>query len=220
MPSLNAAAFGVISGDVQTNQEEARDTTSGTANNAPSGTLFALQYFQSAGRGGGTFRYVRTFIKFDTSSITNATNVVLSTNKAGSGDADNVFVVKSNAFTGEDGTLANDDFNNLSFGAANLYSQAATGTEWLYSASGGTNDVALNSDAASDINNNDTFIVALITGLDFNDEGLEDDGDVTNQINFGAAPKITYDEVVAVPPYIKLNNGRYKLTAGKLTIKQ
>ena len=222
MPSQNAAAFGIIVGSSQTNQEEARDATSGTANNAPSGDQTGMQYFQSAGRGGGTFRYIRTFIRFDTSSITNATNVVLNIQKAAAvsnSDADNVFVVKSDAFTGEDSTLADEDFNNLSFGAANLYSQSATGTEWLY-ASSGTNDVALNSDAASDINNNSTFTIALITGLDFNDQGLSEDGDITNLINFGGIMKITNDEVVAVPPYIKLNNGRYKLTAGKLTIKQ
>ena len=218
MPTQNAAAFGIITGTSQTTQEEARDATSGTANNAPSGNVVAMQYFQSAGRGGGTFRYIRTFIKFDTSSITTATNVVLNVQKAASGDADNVFVVKSNAFTGEDGVLANDDFNNLSFGAANLYSQAATGTEWLYGS--GTNDVALNSDAASDINNNSTFSIALIAGLDFNDQGLSEDGDVTNDVNFSGIMRITYDESPAVPPYIKLENGRYRLTAGKLTIKQ
>ena len=43
MPSQNAAAFGIIVGSSQTNQEEARDATSGTANNSPSGDQTGMQ---------------------------------------------------------------------------------------------------------------------------------------------------------------------------------
>jgi len=182
---------GFITGNSAANQAAARDVATGTATNEPSNDQGGMQYFQSSGRGGGTFRYIRTFLKFDTSGITGASNFVLNVGKAAAGtgaSTTKVFVVKSDAFTGEDNALAAADFNNLDF--STLYTAAATGTTWAYGS--GTNDITLSSGAASDINGNNTFIVALVGTLDYNDQGLEEDGADTHTVGFGGTIQLTF----------------------------
>ena len=193
MATQAASHVGFITGTSQANQAAARDATSGTTTNAPSGNQSAIQYFQSSGRGGGTFRYIRTFFRFDTSGISGASDFVLNVPKytASGLDTDNVFVMKSTAFNGADNALEANDFDNLGFGAANLYSQSATGDAWSTGASG-TNDITLNAAFATFANAQSVTRVALITSLDFNDNGLEEDGDVTNGINFSGTIQLTY----------------------------
>ena len=193
MATQAASHVGFITGSSQANQAAARDATSGTATNSPSGNQSAMQYYQSSGRGGGTFRYIRTFFRFDTSGISGASNFVLNVPKytVFGLDTDNVFVVKSTAFNGEANALEANDFDNLSFGAANLYSQSATGDAWSTNASG-TNDITLNAAFATFANAQSVTRVALITSLDYNDNGLEGDGDVTNGINFSGTIQLTY----------------------------
>jgi hypothetical protein len=193
MATQAASHVGFITGTSQANQAAARDATSGTATNAPSGNQSAMQYFQSSGRGGGTFRYIRAFFRFDTSGISGASNFVLNVPKytASGLDTDNVFVMKSTAFNGEDNTLEGNDFDNLGFGSANLYSNSATGDAWSTGASG-TNNITLNAAFASFANAQSVTRVALITSLDFNDTGLEEDGDVTNGINFSGTIQLTF----------------------------
>ena len=179
---------GFITGNSAANQAAARDVATGTPTNAPTNDQNSIQYFQNSGRGSGTFRYIRTFLKFDTSGISGGSSFVLNVGKAASGSTTKVFVVKSNAFTGEDGILAAADFNNLDF--STLYTAAATGTTWAYGS--GTNDITLSSGAASDINGNNTFIVALVGTLDYNDAGLEEDGADTHAVGFGGTIQLTF----------------------------
>lgn len=191
MATQAASHVGFIVGSSQANQVAARDATSGTATNAPSGNQSAMQYYQSSGRGGGTFRYIRTFFRFDTSGISGASNFVLNVPKyTVSGlDTDNVFVVKSDAFNGEDNALEANDFNNLDFGV--LYSATATGNTWSTGASG-NNNITLNSAFTTFANANSVTRVALVGVYDYNDVGLEEDGDVTNGINFSGTIQLTY----------------------------
>ena len=191
MATQAASHVGFIVGSSQANQPAARDATSGTATNAPSGDVGGLQYFQSSGRGGGTFRYIRTFFRFDTSGISGGSSFTLQVAKAASGDTNKVFVMKSTAFNGEDNLLEGNDFDNLSFGAANQYSNSATGDTWAYGSSG-TNDIVLNSAFATFANANSVTRVALITSLDFNDAGLEEDGDITNSIDYSGTIQLNF----------------------------
>jgi len=179
---------GFITGNSAANQAAARDVATGTPTNGPGNDQNSIQYFQSSGRGGGTFRYIRTFLIFDTSGISGGSSFVLNVGKAASGSTTKVFVVKSNAFTGEDGILAAADFNNLDF--SSLYSSQATGTTWAYGS--GTNDITLNSSATGDINSNNTFTVALVGTLDYNDTGLEEDGADTHAVGFGGTIQLTF----------------------------
>ena len=191
MATQNAAQIGFIVGFAQSSQASARDAANGTATNSPSGAgSINIQYFQSSGRGGGTFRYTRTFLRFDTSAIQGASSFTLRTAcSVGTTVGETVFVVKSDAFTGEDTTLASADFNNLDF--STLYSNSATGDTFANSNSG-TNDIALNSTAVNDINNNSAFTVALVTRLDYNDGDLEEDGAVNHRTNFSTIPLLDF----------------------------
>ena len=191
MATQNAAQIGFIVGFQQSSQATARDTTGGFPTNSPSGNgAINIQYFQSSGRGGGTFRYTRTFLRFDTSDISGASSFTLKTAcSVGTTATETVFAVKSDAFTGEDTTLASADFNNLDF--STLYSSNATGNTFANSNSG-TNDIALSSTAANDINNNSVFTVALVTRLDYNDSDLEADGAVNHKINFNTIPFLDF----------------------------
>ena len=188
MATQAASHIGFITGNSQANQPAARDAAEGTATNSPSGDQNSIQYFQSSGRGGGTFRYVRTFFRFDTSGISGGSSFSLQVEKAAAGSTTKVFVVKSDAFNGEDNALAANDFNNLDFGV--LYTATATGTTWAYGS--GTNDVALNSTFTTFANANSVTRVALVGILDYNDVGLEEDGDDTQAIDFDGTIQLSY----------------------------
>ena len=188
MATQAASHIGLITGDSKSNQAAARDSATGTPTNSPSGDQNSMQYFQSSGRGGGTFRYIRTFFRFDTSGISGGSSFSLQVGKATAGSTTKVFVVKSDAFNGEDTSLESNDFNNLDFGT--LYSATATGTTWAYGS--GPNDVALNSAFTTFANANSVTRVALVGILDYNDVGLEEDGADTHTIDFSGTIQLSY----------------------------
>ena len=70
MPTLNLNKGGSIVGSVGSTQAAARDVTTGTSISQDIAVNSAVQYFKSSGRGGGTFRYIRSFLQFDASAIT------------------------------------------------------------------------------------------------------------------------------------------------------
>ena len=181
---------GFIVGFAQSSQAAARDIAGGTVTNTPSGDQSSIQVFRSSGRGGGTFRYTRTFLRFDTSGISGASSFILNIAEASTSDTDRVFVLKSDAFNGEDTTLESADFNNLDF--STLFSDSSQGDAW--SAGSGAINITLNNAAAQQINNNNTLTVALVTSHDYNDTGLEEDGDITNRINFSGTIQLTFTE--------------------------
>jgi len=147
--NLNVGYF--IQGDVGSSAQNAHGQASGTANSTGGGQPNAIQYYQSSGRGGGTFRYSRTFLNFDTSGITATTGAVtLSIPGVTNADA-KVYAVKSTHSTPI--LASGDDFNNIDVNT--LYSSLTT---WGTS----TNTITLNATAIAQIENENDFDVAEI----------------------------------------------------------
>ena len=232
--ALNVGYF--IAGDVGSSAQNAHEQASGTVNNTGGAQPSAIQYFQSSGRGGGTYRYTRTFLNFDTSGITGTTGAVTlsipgSTNAdtkftpqdispssargssvsiPGSTNADtNVTAVKSTHTTPI--LASGDDFNNIDVNTP--YSSA---TSWSTS----TNTITLNATAIAQIENENDFDVALLLEDDVNNTAspLEEDGDLSCGVNFGGTITINYTAAVVTPPYIFFNSGKYKIISGKIKI--
>ena len=147
-----------------------RDATSG---NTPvtSRSAVAMYVFHTPGRGSNVYNVTRSFYWFDTSGITGTVDSAdLSIYGYHSGTAD-VIVVKSDAFGGDGGTaLAGADFNN--FDTSTPYSSEVT--SWSTS---GYNDIALNSTAKTDIQNEDALIVCVMEhDHDFQDSAVSNAG--------------------------------------------
>jgi hypothetical protein len=188
-------------------------TANGTAYDSQSGNVNnAIQYFQSSGRGGGTFRFTRAFIHFDTSGISGGSSfqLVLTSTAGNSSDGNyNVIAVNHNAGSGNGSELANSDFDNV-----------IKGTAWSSStayASSGQITFSLNAAAATQIINEDDFNVALILNADYEGEEespLEEDGDISNGIAFGSAINLTYTDPVS--GYTHKINGLASASIGKV----
>ena len=119
MPTINLNKGGRIIGTTDTTQAAARDEASGTSTAQGTDEDSAVQYFKSTGRGGGTFRYIRSFLQFDSSSITSAVgSAILNIESEGISDTADVIVCASDAFGGASDDLINDDFNNVDFSTA------------------------------------------------------------------------------------------------------
>ena len=182
MPALNASKKGFIVGTTQTTQAAARDATTGTHTDATGGESLAIQWFRSSGRGGGSMRYIRTFLYFNTSGITSTvSSATLVIRGSGTNNDADVIGVKSTAFGGDGGTdLADDDFNNLDY--STTYTNELT--SWNTS---GDNNFTLTSDALNDIKNNNAFIIALVEAdSDYSDTDTSDTADDVG-INFSLA---------------------------------
>jgi hypothetical protein len=206
--ALNAGYFN--QGDVGSSAQNAHAQASGTPNQTGGAQPNAIQYFQSSGRGGGTYRYIRTFLNFDTSGISTLSptgNVKLNVQGTTNSDTQ-VYAVKSTHSTP---ILANgDDFNNI-----DVDQQYSGETDWSTS----MNEIILNSFAISDINNQDSFNVALIIKDDLlnTETPLEEDGDLACGVNFGDI-ELEYTLPVLIVPSIKLTSGKVKITSGKIKI--
>ena len=182
MPTLILNKGGSIVGTVDTTQAAARDEANGTSiiQDASSGN--AVQYFKSLGRGGGTFRYIRSFLQFDASAITGTvTAATLNVESQGVNNSGDVIVVASSAFGGASSDLVNSDFSALDFSTS--YSSEIT----TWNNHGSNNAITLNAAARSAISSNNSFICAIINhDSDFQDtDPLSGDGSQTNGIDFG-----------------------------------
>jgi hypothetical protein len=205
--NLNVGYY--IEGDVGSSAQNAHAQASGTAVSTGGAQPNAIQYFQSSGRGGGTYRYSRTFLNFDTSGITGTTGAV-TLSIPGDTNADaKVYDVKS---THQTPILASgDDFNNADVNT--LYSSLTTWTT-------NVNTITLNATAIAQIENEDDFDVALLLEDDVNNtaEPLEDDGDLACGVNFGGTITLTYTAAAVTPPYVFFNSGKYKIVSGKVKL--
>ena len=165
----------------------------GTAYDAQSSNVpSAIQYFKSTGRGGGTYRFTRTFIHFDTSGISGGSSFQLVVTSVAGDSSDgnyNIIACNHNAGSGNGGELANDDFDN-----------AIKGTKWSSSTawpSSGSVTISLNAAAATQIINNDDFNVALLLKIDADEDAedpLESSGSISDGIAFGSAINLTYTD--------------------------
>ena len=204
MGTLASNRKGFIVGASSGTYSAALNGTTGTAQDGATNTQSSIQYFKSTGRGGGTFRFIRTFIHFDTSGISGGSSFQLQLTSAGANGSpsslSNTTAIKHTAGGSNGGELANSDFNNIDRNTP--YSSATT------FGSSGTVTFTLNATAASQIINNNDFNVALLLSHDAaaeTEDMLEESGDVTNQINFGSAINLTYTDPVSDYTH-KINN--------------
>jgi len=196
MGTLASNRKGYIQGASQSSYENALTGGGGTAYDSQTGNVTtAVQYFKNTGRGGGTFRFIRTFLHFDTTSISGGSGFQLQlTSTAGNSEdgAFNVQVIKHTAGTSNGGELANSDFDNID--KTTTYSNSTA------YASSGTQTINLNSAAATQIINNNDFNPALLLASDVAEEEedpLESSGDISLGINFGNAINLVYTDPVS-----------------------
>ena len=187
MPTINAnrvgKAIGVGSGTFSTARESNADSVT---DNPSTSDGNAIQHFFSSGRGGGTHRLRRTFIHFDTSSVSVAPqdatiNIVGNTNTSA-----DVIVVKSTAMSGDGSTALADSefFSSIDYSTA--YSSEIS--SWSTSA----NNITLNSTALTDIGNNDNFTVAVIEHDSDFQNTANTGGTVAAGISFGSTITLSY----------------------------
>ena len=191
MGTLASNRKGYIQGASAANYGAALVVTTGTAYYSQTTSTTAIQYFKSTGRGGGTFRFIRTFIHFDTSGISGGSSFQLQLTSAGgnSNSTNNVVAIKHSAGTGNGSELANSDFDNID--RSTVYSSS---TAW---ASSGTVTISLNSSAATQITGNNDFNIALLLFVDQEEQEedpLEEDGDISNGIAFGSTIQLSYTD--------------------------
>jgi len=159
MPTLNANRVGEGEGSGSSTFSTARTGNAATVADNPSGNdQFAIQHFFSAGRGGGTHKFRRIFIHFDTSGISSAPSAAtLNIGGHSAGNDADVVVLKSTAMSGDGSTAlaASEFFSSIDYSTA--YSGEVT--TWNLSAN---NAITLNSTALTDIGNNDNFTVAVV----------------------------------------------------------
>jgi hypothetical protein len=203
MPTLNPSKWGEVRKVSQTTHTGARDASTGfgaaqpTSDDTSGGE--GIQYKAQSGRGGLSYNIYRSFFYFDTSGNTGTiSNVTLNLIGVSAASAD-VIVVKSTAFGGNGvSAIDNDDFANVTF--ATPYSSEFT--SWTTT----TANIAipLNSTAATDIQNNNYFICAVIEhDHDYSDS---DPGTATTKASgvrwssAGASFTLSFDETVASGP--------------------
>ena len=197
MSTLTLNKGGSIIGSVGSNQATARDVTTGTSITQDAGSELAVQYFKSSGRGGGTFRYIRSFLQFDASAITGTvTAATLNIESEGNNNSGDVIVIASNAFGGASSDLVNSDFDNVDF--STTYSSELT----TWNNNGSNNTITLNAAARSAISSNNSFICAIVDhDSDFQDtDNLSGDGSQTVGIDFSGTITLVVTVAAAAGP--------------------
>lgn len=194
MGTLASNRKGFITGASASSYSAALEATTGTVSDSQTTTQNAIQYFQSSGRGGGTFRFIRTFLHFNTSGISGGSSfqLQLTSGTSTSGSDSNIQAIKHTAGSSNGSALSSGDFDNIDrntpYSSATSFGASTTVT------------ISLNAAAASQIINNNDFNVALVLEHDVNAEEespLGSDGDITNQIAFGSAINLTYTDPVS-----------------------
>lgn len=194
MGTLASNRKGFIVGASSGSYSAALNATTGTAYDSNTSSTTAIQYYKSTGRGGGTYRFIRTFIHFDTSGISGGSSFQLQLTSFGAngGSNSNTRAIKHTAGSSNGSELANADFNNID--RSTVYS-----SDTSFSTSG-TVTFTLNAAAATQIINNNDFNVALLLSHDAGEEEedlLESSGDVSNGIAFGSAINLVYTDPVS-----------------------
>jgi hypothetical protein len=153
----------------QTSWTAAKDATSATyfqQFSTNTDDFISVQGYFNSGRGGGTYRLVRTFLFFDLSSIPGTITAMDLDLYVVYGGTAVVQVAKSTAFgTNGSSDFVAADFDNWSQSSPTAY---MSGTSTL---STGAKSLTLNSTAISDANSNGYLNVAIVDNLhDFNDQ--------------------------------------------------
>jgi len=213
MGTLASNRKGFITGTSQANYASALNVATGTATDSATGNQNCIQYFKSSGRGGGTFRFIRTFIHFNTTNLTEASSISLQLTSAGGSNSSNfnVTAIKHSAGSSNGSQISDSDFNNIDRNTA--YSAATS------FASSGTITFSLNAAAATQINENNDFNVALLLthdAIQTEEDPLEEDGNITNSIAFSSAINLVYTEPAAPSGYTHKVLGVASANIGKV----
>lgn len=209
MPTINVNRQGTATGTVSSNFNSARTSAAASVNDGDTSSSTHVQYFHSAGRGGLTKRFKRTFLHFNTSSITgtlSAAHIDIDGGGA-SGDPNDTIMIKSTAFGGNGGTaLSTSDFYS-SLDYSTPYSTELT--SW----STGNNEYTLTAAALADIRSNNNFTLAIIEHD--SDYANSDQANVSDiSINLGAT--ITLDYTLAPLAYSNNVNGVASANIGEV----
>jgi hypothetical protein len=154
MATLDVSKWGYIVGAPSATALGARNATFGTATSNPtSGVASSIRYHSYASGKGSTFQFTRTYLYFDTTSLSSVTaatiNIDIDTNYYAAR------AYKSSAFGGTGGSnLTSTDFDNIDLSTDLSSITFFGGTGWQ--------SITLNSDARDQINNYNYLIVALL----------------------------------------------------------
>ena len=213
MATIIAERTGIVNGATTLDFATARTTPFSSEVNPSTNNLTAIRYVAAVGRGSVSHTMNRTFAYFDTTTIDYAVENV-SLNIVGGGNVGNdLRVVKSTAFGGDGSAdIVNGDFTT--FDTNTPYNDVSY--TWLT----GTNNIALNSSAATDIQNNNAFIVCLMQAdNDFANTGAVSDLTEEFGVAFASSITLTFD---AVPTpennSLTISSGKLTITSGKFTI--
>ena len=169
MPTITASTQGgIVYTNNQTSHANARNADTGTVVIGTAGrSQNAFSYVRSAGRSGTAYAIYRSFLQFDTSGITGTvSSATLKIQGYINGLAD-IIVVKSTAFgSGYEGTsLVKEDFDSIpgftddQSMSGNVTDYSSEITTWSTS---DYNEITLNAQALTDMQNDDVFKIAII----------------------------------------------------------
>lgn len=201
MPTLNANRVGSGIGIGSSNFTTARSNNANSVTDNPTGNNgFAIQDFFSSGRGGGTHKFNRVFIHFDTSGISLTPSTVTLNIEGETNGAADIIVVKSTAMSGDGSTaLATSEFfSSIDYSTA--YSSEVT--TWSTS---GNNAISLNATALNDISSNNNFTVALVE-YDSDYLNTSNTSDIESGIAFGTTIYLDYSVAASGPADISSIN--------------
>ena len=190
MPTINAGRVGFIRGTPSTNLTTARTSNGTTATDSPTtNTTNAVMSFFSAGRGGGTILFHRTYVYFDTSGITSTlTSAKLKLTTVSFNSSDVIVMNGVDPFGGDgNSALATSDFNAVNIGGLTSPFSSAV------SLGIGAVEISLNSSALLSIkNNNNTFMCLMNNTFDFG--GTTPSSTTQLGIAFGTTMQLEYVE--------------------------
>ena len=192
MPTIAAGKVQTGTGQAVADFFIARTANAASVNTSPLGNSSnSVQYFKSSGRGGGTIRFKRVFVYFDTSGISSdvasATIRVTGYSGAGSADADTLFVVSTAFGTDGSSNLTTAEFNDIDY--TKPRTAVINGADYTEN---GTNDYTVNADGLAQIRTGNALILALIEeDADLNNtEGSDASREIP--INFGVNFTLSY----------------------------
>ena len=213
MATIIAGRTGIVNGATTLDFATARTTPFSSTANPSTNSTNAIKYAAATGRGSVSHTMNRTFAYFDTTTIDYAVENV-SLNIVGGGNVGNdLRVVKSTAFGGDGSAdIVNGDFTT--FDTNTPYNDVSY--TWLT----GTNNIALNSSAATDIQNNNAFIVCLMQAdNDFANTGAVSDLTEEFGVAFASSITLTFDAVPAAENNsLTISSGKLTINSGKFTI--
>jgi hypothetical protein len=215
MATITASKWGVTIGGGAPTHDAARDATSASSVlvNPTTNNGRDIEYYSYTGGKGNVWEISRTFLYFDTSSVTALDNLVLKID--GVTNASNVKVMKATAFGGDgSNNLITADHNNVTW--ATSYDNSGTlGETW---STGSTVSITLrgsSGQAETDMANNDYLILAIVSLTDYLDFSVLGT-DTTSGVDWATTtPYLDFDDLT---PSYEISNVFTKSTSSISTI--